>query len=570
MQADWDPEDDREQDSGSEEQDPKDTNRTTGREHYESLGESSLRKFEELDVDLDDDYKGLGVRRGDLEFLNGDGSQYDSEEASQERSQAGEESEEQERALSLPHHIPNKTLDSEGTKVMDDESFSGFESDHADGTSSSNPSVNEYENGFDISDADSATSALSPFMSSEEDKVDRDGDADADETAKVRALLSTDASKIKASLTAAARSDIEKGRAIKRQRIAFDSLLNTRIKLQKALVASNTLATLPSLHSAPQQEEETDKQRKAQRAKAKEAEKAALSVWNDLHALRKTYLPTPEREADKHDPPSAFTVTPSTPTSTMWAQMQQLESTARPARRATLAKWAEKTTPLAPSSSAMGGRNKIGQTRQPSLLSTLDAQLAGLNLERLVQGSRVLRSCGAPGLTRDGQRSSGEKEGAKGEEREQEQGEIQMDRGRENVYDDSGFYASLLRELVEQRSAASSTIAGSASAAVNGTNGDMPDVKVPSNRDLRVRKQVDRKASKGRKMRYQVHEKLQNFMVAEDRGTWGERQRGELFASLFGRKADGGENGDGQGEEGGMEVDGSEEEGEGGGLRLFG
>ena len=522
-----------------------------------------MRKFEELDVDLDDDYKGLGVRRGDLDFLDGDGSQDESAGSSQ----TSEESEEHEPALNSLHPKSNERSHTRRTNGVDDESFSGFESDHSNVSSSSKSSEYGYENGYDMSDADSATSALS---SSEKHTADKDTDTNADETAKIRALLSTDASKIKASLSAAARSDIEKGRAIKRQRIAFDSLLNTRIKLQKALVASNTLATLPPLPSTSQQEEGTNTDGEGQRAKAKEVEKTALALWNDLHALRRTYVPKPNPGEEEDDLPFPFAATPSTPTSTMWAQMQQLESTARPARRATLAKWSERTTPLAPSpSSSMAGRNRVGQTRQPSLLTTLDAQLAGLNMEKLVEGSRVLRSCGAPGLAIGGQRGNGEKE--HGQTQAHDEGQAGIGRGRENVYDDSTFYASLLRELVEQRASSAS-----ASAGVNGTaDPDMPDVKVPTNRDLRVRKQVDRKASKGRKMRYQVHEKLQNFMVAEDRGSWGERQRGELFAGLLGRRVD--ENigaGEGRGE--GEEVDGngSADEGmgeglEGGVLRLF-
>ena len=70
---------------------------------------------------------------------------------------------------------------------------------------------------------------------------------------------------------------------------------------------------------------------------------------------------------------------------------------------------------------------------------------------------------------------------------------------------------------------------GAAPITSNGTS-------LPSSRQFKVKKSVDTKASKGRKMRYTVHEKLQNFMAPEDLGSWGERQRAELFGSLFGRK----------------------------------
>ena len=84
----------------------------------------------------------------------------------------------------------------------------------------------------------------------------------------------------------------------------------------------------------------------------------------------------------------------------------------------------------------------------------------------------------------------------------------------------------------------------------------LPGMKDPA---LRVKKHVDTKASKGRKMRYTVHEKLQNFMAPEDRGVWGDRQRAELFSGLLGRRVGMGEaNGeemdvDGEGEDGDME-----------------
>lgn len=110
------------------------------------------------------------------------------------------------------------------------------------------------------------------------------------------------------------------------------------------------------------------------------------------------------------------------------------------------------------------------------------------------------------------------------------------------------------------------------SAPATATN-NAPIPALPSRRVFKVKKQVDTKASKGRKMRYTVHEKLQNFMAPEDRGSWGERQRGELFSSLLGRKMllaeEEVEVGDARS---GSEVDGEMDgiEGGEGGLRLFG
>jgi protein AATF/BFR2 len=89
-----------------------------------------------------------------------------------------------------------------------------------------------------------------------------------------------------------------------------------------------------------------------------------------------------------------------------------------------------------------------------------------------------------------------------------------------------------------------------------------PDLPLPSAAPKQHRKGVDTKASKGRKVRYTVHEKLQNFVAEEERGTWTESARREFFASLFG----------GQGmlnEDQDVDMDGDERVGEEGALRLF-
>ncbi|KAI7140216.1 hypothetical protein KC352_g29632, partial [Hortaea werneckii] len=98
-------------------------------------------------------------------------------------------------------------------------------------------------------------------------------------------------------------------------------------------------------------------------------------------------------------------------------------------------------------------------------------------------------------------------------------------------------YGLLLKELLEQKSADS----------VAASN---IDLSFQMRRDNKTKKNVDTKASKGRKLRYTVHEKLQNFMVPEDRASWGERQTDELFGSLFGQRL-------------GLAEDGKEDEDEG-------
>ncbi|RKO95617.1 TRAUB-domain-containing protein [Caulochytrium protostelioides] len=52
-------------------------------------------------------------------------------------------------------------------------------------------------------------------------------------------------------------------------------------------------------------------------------------------------------------------------------------------------------------------------------------------------------------------------------------------------------------------------------------------------RQQRKKKKVDTKASKGRKIRYQVQEKLVGFMAPEPKGEWTTERMDEFFASLL-------------------------------------
>eukprot|EP00955_Chlamydomonas_euryale_P090776 364569-Chlamydomonas_euryale.AAC.30 len=87
----------------------------------------------------------------------------------------------------------------------------------------------------------------------------------------------------------------------------------------------------------------------------------------------------------------------------------------------------------------------------------------------------------------------------------------------EHSYDDGEFYQQLLREFLTREGAA----AGGGGAAARA--------------GAKRRKVVDRRASKGRKIRYHVHEKLVSFMAPApgELPAFAE----QLFANLFGSRA---------------------------------
>ena len=358
-------------------------------------------------------------------------------------------------------------------------------------------------------------------MEDEDDMSEGDSDSssvegrrkkpDTGDRAELRKMMAEEHKTMISTISKAAKADIAKGKAIKHQRSTFDSLLNTRIRLQKGLIATNSMSA-----GAP-----SDEIAKPDKDVIQAAEQAALSLWTTLDNLRHSLHSTASEEPPKFEK-HPFSATLLTSTDTLWTRMQHHESTSLPHRRATLSKWSSRVH----LSSTLQTRNALSAapTQQP-LTSVLDQQLSAPNNARLITRTRVPRSC-AP------------LQAAK---------KINED---QNIYDDTDFYTLLLRELVDQRMSSSTANPTSTTAA---NPASILPVKAP-----KFKKQVDTKASKGRKMRYTVHEKLQNFMAPEDRGRWGERQVGELFGSLLGRRVELKE-----------ESDGDSGEDEGKGMRLF-
>lgn len=344
----------------------------------------------------------------------------------------------------------------------------------------------------------------------EEEDDDDEDDTSADDRAALRKLMSEEQKQVTSALSQAAKADAEKGQAVKTQRATFDSLLNARVKLQKALIGANTLAGL-----ADSTEEEYPT------SAFQAAETAAFNLWSSLNSLRETLESNRTGKKRKH---SEFTS--DSPTSELWAHMRGQETASQPHRNVVLEKWSNK----ARGATNIAARNRLNASAsEQTIVDVLQEQLSG---DRLVKRARTPRSCAPLQLSQKVEQSS-------------------------SIYDDADFYGLLLQSLLEQRSADS--VAASASAA-------NIDVAFQMRREAKTKKNVDTKASKGRKLRYTVLEKLQNFMAPEDRNVWGDRQAEELFGSLFGRKMGLGEEED---EDEKMDDEAAEEDMAEAGLMLF-
>ncbi|KAI6044207.1 apoptosis-antagonizing transcription factor [Pisolithus marmoratus] len=167
----------------------------------------------------------------------------------------------------------------------------------------------------------------------------------------------------------------------------------------------------------------------------------------------------------------------------------------------TLNKWSSKIQAVAPSVLLPSNRNAFSKSSQhsKSAAQLIDETLA--DHSKVLARTRVYR---------------GKNERLRFEvTTEAEQGENEDP----TIFDDTDFYQQLLRDVIDSRS---------------GSGGG--DDWVTVQKQQKAKKKVDTKASKGRKLRYQVHEKLQNFMVPIPvHSGWHDEQMDELFASLLGK-----------------------------------
>ncbi|KAF7893663.1 uncharacterized protein EAF02_001201 [Botrytis sinoallii] len=544
---DFDPEDDKPaQESDSESGDESDDG-LAGTEHYVQVGKSKLRKPEE--VALGPQYAGSRVTREQL--MNGDNedesnSVYESadEEAKFEgmefngefddmevdSDEALGESDEEKfkdfvfRGSGKPKKPVDAKKPSDVNGVKKRPTAADFMSDSGEeegvGLSEEDDDLEdeeENETDEDILDVDAQHDEVMEEDSDEEDddsetpdqsggeeagsdeeseeEASGDDENDEDEQARraeLRKIMGEEQKTVVATISQAAKADAEKGNAVKQQRKAFDSLLNVRIRLQKALVATNSLA-------AAEDKDQEDSDENPFQA----AEEAAIKLWNTIDGLRHDL--SKAASTSKTGQKRKRGIDSATSSSAIWDRMQASEIANIDNRQTVLEKWSSKVR----ATTALPISRKLNPNApQQSITSLLQDTLS--SSEHLISRTKVPRSC-AP---------------------VQKQMKLTTD---PNIYDDADFYQLLLKELLDQR------MVDSSSAATGEAGKPMQWTAV---KEAKTRKNVDTKASKGRKMKFTVHEKLQNFMAPEDRNTWEESARDRFFATLLGRKLDLGEGDD--------------------------
>lgn len=331
--------------------------------------------------------------------------------------------------------------------------------------------------------------------------------------------------------------EVEKGKAVKNQLALWDQVLEGRIRIQKALVTANQL---PQPQTFPDFKRSGGEKFASELKNAHKALKALQRSLLDLQdqllfqkeetraiALEKTAAQSKDMEIKSDESPDEGELGQEASLPKRKLEMAEYPdfmakrfAAFQPYQNATLQKWHDKTRLTA----GKGGKGFGAFDR--NILTQVEQVL--LDRDRLVRRTqtqrseyRILGKREAPALTPE--------TFTEGEAAEQQlKANAHLKDLDEDIFDDDDFYHQLLRELIEHKTTAAD-----------------PNDQVAMGRQWltiqklrsRIRKKVDTKASKGRKVKFQIHSKLVNFMAPVDHSTLSDKGRTELYRGLFGQTA---------------------------------
>ncbi|CAI2180664.1 2482_t:CDS:10 [Funneliformis geosporum] len=306
-------------------------------------------------------------------------------------------------------------------------------------------------------------------------------------------------------MTQNVQEDINKGRHVKTQLGLWDTFLDTRIRLQKVVSIANSLPQNDVYSEFLSQESDIAVQET--REELRELVDSLIDLRKDLNHENDNIEEIPDNAMNsrkRHLDDDNYT-------GYLWKDMKELRDQYLPYRKQTIDKWSNKVQIASgiPLNKKFKAINQDVNTQIEQILQ---------DKERLINRTQLKRNL---------DNILGKKD-YDGPNKDIKKHDEHLSHYDVEIFDDTDFYQQLLRELIESRMIDTDdpVALGMQWAAIRQTK--------------QKKKKVDTKASKGRRLRYHVHEKLQNFMVPIPSSTWHEDMIDELYASLLGKKYEGG------------------------------
>ncbi|KAI3804061.1 hypothetical protein L1987_32229 [Smallanthus sonchifolius] len=401
-----------------------------------------------------------------------------------------------------------QTADSEKYGIKDNRSIGDDNNDSEEEYDSEMDSMNlENEEDFLVNDTtreDDDDESESDEQDDDDDddgtnmKIEDNNDGDLKELEKEYKVLRNEEQDLFRNIRRDQDDDILKGQAVKNQRALWDKTLEFRFLLQKSFSTSNRLPQEPIRSAFCNSSEGVKEAYSDLIDSTKKTLDSILELQKTLVEKNPSIMDAVEDGDAAQYSKSIDAFRNSTDGDEEWFKISQMQSRIAPFRNMSVDKWQRKTQVT---SGAAGMKNKFQAFNQ-----NISEQVASYMRDpsRMTKAMQQRRSV-VP-VFGDVSDSTVDKDEA-----------INVD-GDPDLLDDSEFYQQLLREFFETVDAGSSESAFYALKRLQ----------------TKKRKIVDRRASKSRKIRYHVHEKIVNFMAPEPMNI--PPMAPKLFENLFGLK----------------------------------
>ncbi|WPK23756.1 hypothetical protein PUMCH_001002 [Australozyma saopauloensis] len=350
---------------------------------------------------------------------------------------------------------------------------------------------------------------------SQEEALEEEEDVSADaKRSRIKQILAHERKHIVNRLSESATNDALKGYAVLQQQKEFDSLIDLRLKIQKALTSSNLLPI------DKETLENTDLQSKKSSKYIQEATDKCFDLLDTIFALR-SQLYTKEKIVLEE-----LVAKPAKRTLADYMNATvKYDGVLNKYRGSVLTKWLAKIQNSSGSSAMNANKFKaLNQSAEQQVTNNL------YDMDRLLKRTKLNRRQIKPlGHEYNEQQNATNAEDERGEEEEEEYEKNAKPTRSVNfqemdlIFDDEDFYRVLLNDLVDKKIQSADPTSGLQFALKGAAS-------------TKLKKNVDNKASKGRKLRYHVQEKIANFDSPRPWLKWNDSQVDEFFASLLGQK----------------------------------
>lgn len=476
---------------------------------------SALRKQTDfLLSDTDRRYVGKAVSRKQL-MRDMEGSEEDEEDDDDEEdNEEGEEEDEDEEAVE----------DEEEEEVTGEHQESEDEDVNNDGENLDDSKVT-FPKGVDFC---KLTEGMDDLGVSEEDDDDEEGSEEEEEESSEDDMEQEEQDEMSMQTFSQDKLDeeMEKGKAVKNQLALWDQLLEGRIKMQKAVVTANQLPqplTFPQFRKDVEFAGALKNSHKALKA----LQRSLVELHNQLlfqNPDTKTIcMEESDDEISSDDNNICEGVAPKRKLEMAEFPdfMAKRFAAFTPYQNATLQKWHDKTR------LTMGKSSKSFGAFDRNIVTQIEQVL--MDKERLIRRTQTRRAEYQIMGKKEKVALTTESKIVEGEDTEQQlKANTHLKDLDEDIFDDDDFYHQLLRELIERK-----TSAGDPNDQVAMGRQWLAIQKLRS----KIKKKVDTKASKGRKVRFHIHSKLVNFMAPIDHSTVSDEAKNELYRGLFGQNS---------------------------------